>query len=288
VLWMRETIASFQSHISKTKSPLTVEAYVTDISLLFDWLAKHGGRRMKGLTKAKIKEYLDHCAEEGRSDATIHRRFIAIKGFCKHLKREYAHIIVWDEEDRVKAPKRKELRLPTRDQIGAFLDSISQEDEWGHRDRAMLELMYSSGLRASEVCNLEMDDINLANRTLRIRNGKGDKSRIVPITQRAYNALLKYVNIIDTDERVLVFSSTVRHKVTRQCLGQIVSKYAQANDMEVTPHTLRHCCASHLIWAGADSAFVQKLLGHSSIITTQHYMHFNTVDLKNMLEKYHK
>ena len=243
---------------------------------------------MRSLNRDKIRQYLDDCRDQEYSDATIHRFWMSIKAYCLFLNGEGRTNIIFDSDDGVKLPRRKELKLPSPDELEVMLNLPDVSCHFGLRDKAIMELIYSSGLRASELCDLLIGDVNIDTRQVRITSGKGDKARSVPVNSKAYELLKEWIGTGTHTPDQYVFYTQTGCRISRQYLGQIVTGYARkALLKDFTTHTLRHCCATHMIAQGADSAFIQKMLGHSSIMTTQYYMHLNADNLADMLNKYH-
>jgi site-specific recombinase XerD len=166
-----------------------------------------------------------------------------------------------------------------------MLVQVNLDDSAGVRDRAMLELLYSSGLRASELCNLDINDFKYD--CVVVREGKRDKTRTIPITQEASSAIKNYLYIRGFEEGNL-FLTENRKPVRRQLLFKIVCRYAnKAGIKGVTTHTLRHACATHLLDEGADIRLIQEILGHSSLTSTQRYAHLSSNKMQQMFKQFH-
>lgn len=182
----------------------------------------------------------------------------------------------------------KEKQIFTEKEISSFLESIGVESRLGLRDRAIFELMYSSGLRSSEVCNLKMNDVNLEERIIKVRLGKFSRDRYVPISQVAARFLGKYAKRRSADAPV--FLSSDGGKLSPSALTKRLLRYFAGTEFEkrgITVHSFRHSCATHLLDRGADLRYVQELLGHKSIETTLVYTHQRIESLKKIYRSFH-
>jgi site-specific recombinase XerD len=176
--------------------------------------------------------------------------------------------------------QKKAPYVPTVSEIEAILAIPASR-----RDKAILELLYSSGLRASELCDLDIRDTS--GFQIMVRCGKGGKTRTVPLTQQAYNTMAEYIQERGTQPGPL-FQTLMQKKLRRQLLSKIVTSYAKKAGIEgVTTHTLRHACATHLLDQGADLRLIQEVLGHSSIASTQRYTHLSSNKMQEMFNKFH-
>jgi integrase/recombinase XerD len=225
--------------------------------------------------------------------ATLQRKAACLRSFYRHLRRE--QVIEHDPTADLRAP-RKSQRLPkvlTRGQVDQLLTAPRGTEPAALRDRALLELMYACGLRASEAIGLDVGDVDLEIAVLRAR-GKGSKERLVPIGREAITAVRLYLQrgrsamVGDRDERKL-FVNRRGTGLTRQGLYKIVQRHARAVglDDKMSPHTLRHTFATHLLAGGCDLRSVQEMLGHADIATTQVYTHLSAERLKDVYFKAH-
>jgi site-specific recombinase XerD len=190
--------------------------------------------------------------------------------------------------DTVAKPKheRTEQRIPTRDEIERLLNAPDCDDWEGIRDKAMMELLYSSGLRASELCALELKDIGDAQ--VFIAKGKRSKARMVPMTETASECVQQYIERCRGEDKGLLWQRINGLPLSRIDLFGIVVKYAKKAALDnISPHTLRHACATHLLDAGADLRLIQEVLGHSSISSTQRYTHLSSQNVQSMFQKFH-
>ena len=221
-------------------------------------------------------------AGKGRSSASIARRLSCILGFYRFLAQEG---IILDTADKVERPKAAK-RLPTVlsvEQIESLLEAPDMKKDSGIRDRAMLETMYASGLRVSELCNLKVSEISIQHKVIKVLHGKGDKERSVPISSFALEYLQEYLDgprkrFLEGKSSPYVFLNRQGKPISRIYFFQQVKAYAKDVGIEenVSPHTLRHCFATHLLENGAELRAVQEMLGHAHLSTTQIYTHVSS------------
>ena len=237
-----------------------------------------------------IYEFIAAMSNEGKSSSTIIRRVTTIRQFYKFLQKEK---IIINQSKNVELPKLNE-HLPTvlsLDEVEELFKMPNMEKKEGIRDRAMLEIMYSSGLRVSELLNLELSSID-RNYDCIIINGKGNKQRMVPIGDFARDYLIKYINEVRNKSKYknskYVFLNNQGGILSRQYFWRQIKKYAQEAGIfqNVTPHTLRHSFATHLLENGAELRFVQAMLGHENIATTQIYTHVSSKRILSAYELY--
>jgi integrase/recombinase XerD len=275
----------------------TLEAYRGDLLQLGRYLADHNLSALKA-GPAEISDFLTGLAagdseHKPASPATIHRKSACLRSFYRHLRRE--GLRESDPTSTLSAPRRSR-KLPqvlTRGEVEKLLSQPSGTDPPALRDRALLELMYASGLRASEAIGLELGDLDREERLLRAR-GKGSKERIVPIGGQALKALTAYLErgrpklVKDRPEEHL-FVNFRGGQLTRQGLYKIVRRHALSAGLadRMSPHTLRHTFATHLLAGGCDLRSVQEMLGHADVSTTQLYTHLSSERLKDVYFKAH-
>ncbi|MBI5026315.1 MAG: site-specific tyrosine recombinase XerD [Nitrospirae bacterium] len=304
---MTDIIERFNNYLTVEKglSRNTLEAYKRDLKKFKNYL-KGIGKGLTDFARTDITAYLNHLRDSGNQTPTITRSISTIRGLCRFMLSE--GIIDEDPSENLQTPKGWK-RLPKTLRIDEVFSLIRMPLTTVHssrftvhclRDNAILELLYSSGLRASEIINLRPGDINFEAGFLTI-TGKGSKERIVPINENALAAVKKYIDearpklLRDRDSSIL-FLSQGGKQMTRQRLWQIIVSYAKelsfgmsAQDMPsgISPHTLRHCFASHLLEGGADLRAVQKMLGHADISTTQIYTKVTSERLRKIHKQYH-
>jgi integrase/recombinase XerD len=275
----------------------TLEAYRSDLLQLGAFLERRG----TGVVEARHADLAAFLGElaAGTSErppvapATLQRKAACLRSFYRHLRRE--GIVDGDPTADIRAP-RKSQRLPhvlTRDEVGKLLSCARGSDPAALRDRAMLEVMYACGLRASEAVALRVGDVDLEVGLLRT-NGKGSKERIVPVGRQAVAAVRAYLQrgrppLVGLGTEAHLFVNRRGGALTRQGLYKIVRRHARAAGLEgrMSPHTLRHTFATHLLAGGCDLRSLQEMLGHADVATTQIYTHLSAQRLKDVYFKAH-
>jgi integrase/recombinase XerD len=275
----------------------TLEAYRGDLLQLGRFLSEHNLSALEA-GSADISDFLTGLAAGDRehkpaSPATIHRKSACLRSFYRHLRRE--GLRESDPTATLSAPRRTR-KLPqvlTRGEVEHLLAQPRGTDPAALRDRALLELMYASGLRASEAIGLELGDLDVEERVLRAR-GKGSKERIVPIGGQALKALTAYIErgrpkLVKNRPEEHLFVNFRGGQLTRQGLYKIVRRHALSAGLadRMSPHTLRHTFATHLLAGGCDLRSVQEMLGHADVSTTQLYTHLSSERLKDVYFKAH-
>jgi integrase/recombinase XerD len=275
----------------------TLEAYRGDLLQLGRFLEEHHLSALDA-GPADIGDFLTQLAtgdddHRPASPATIHRKSACLRSFYRHLRRE--GLRESDPTATLSAPRRSR-KLPqvlTRGEVEKLLSQPRGTDPSALRDRALLEVMYASGLRASEAIGLELEDIDLEERLLRAR-GKGSKERIVPIGQAALRALNAYLErgrpkLVKDKPELHLFVNFRGGQLTRQGLYKIVRRHALSAGLadRMSPHTLRHTFATHLLAGGCDLRSVQEMLGHADVSTTQLYTHLSSERLKDVYFRAH-
>lgn len=236
--------------------------------------------------------YLQSQSRKGQSTRTVARRLAAIRVFLRYVMangQDTAHILQQLERPK---PERSLPKILSRAQVNQLIATPDPESSLFARDVAILELLYAAGLRASELCDLKLIDLNLQVGCVRVL-GKGMKERIVPIGQAAKEAITRYLADcrprLDRRNGERLFLSRTGKPMERVGLWMLVERYGRKCGLlkEISPHVLRHCFASHLLSGGADLRIVQELLGHSDVTTTQIYTHVDQDRLKAIHQKYH-
>jgi integrase/recombinase XerD len=270
----------------------TLDAYRTDLLQLGRFLEKRETSALEA-TPADIADFLESLAKGGSSAATIHRKSACLRSFYRHLRRD--GLLDTDPTATLSTPRRSR-KLPhvlTRGEIEKLLSQPRGTEPAALRDRALLEVMYACGLRASEAIGLELMDIDLQEGVLRAR-GKGSKERVVPIGQAALKALRIYLErgrpgLVKGAPEAHVFVNFRGGSLTRQGLYKIVRRHATTAGLaeRMSPHTLRHTFATHLLSGGCDLRSVQEMLGHADVSTTQLYTHLSSERLKDVYFRAH-
>lgn len=277
--------------IDKKYSNNTIESYKHDLMQYYRFNEK-SNNKLVDIKKDDIKEYLKYLKKTNLNDKSIAHNISVIRTFYKFLLIEkYTSNNPIELIDLPKLGKRLPHVL-SKEEINVLLD-INLTDHYSYRNKAMLELMYASGLRVSELISLKIHDVDLTNAVVQTV-GKGSKERIIPIGDYAIIALELYLRdyrdkfLKDSNEEYL-FLNNHGHKMTRQGFFKILKKLAKEKDIKTSfsPHTLRHSFATHLLDCGADLRSIQELLGHSSISSTQIYTHLSNEKLKDNYDHFH-
>jgi integrase/recombinase XerD len=274
----------------------TLEAYRSDL-LQYGRFLEARGVAASGAQAADISDFLARLSGgNGRataSPATVHRKSACLRSFYRHLRREG---VMEEDPTAALASPRRSKKLPhvlTRGEVATLLSQPAGTEPSALRDRALLEVLYACGLRASEAISLQLADVDLDDGIVRAR-GKGSKERLVPVGRAAVDALRTYVErgrprlVRDPDE-VHLFVNFRGGRLTRQGLYKIIQKHARAAGLadRMSPHTLRHTFATHLLAGGCDLRSVQEMLGHADVATTQLYTHLSSERLKDVYFKAH-
>ncbi|MCF6096708.1 site-specific tyrosine recombinase XerD [Thermovorax subterraneus] len=292
---MEEMVRQFLNFISVERglAPNTIESYYRDLQNYLRFLKSQNITDLKFTSKTTIISYLLLMQKNGKASSSISRACAAIKSFYHFLMRE--RYIDEDPTINLNTPKleKKLPRVLTVEEVEKLLEQPDIRDPLGFRDKTMLELLYSTGIRVSELISLTTEDVNLDMGFLRC-TGKGSKERIVPIGSFAITYLKEYINnvrrlLVKDKNSDVLFVNHFGKALTRQGFWKIIKKYAKMAgiDKEITPHTLRHSFATHLIENGADLRAVQEMLGHADISTTQIYTHLTKTRIKEVYDKTH-
>ncbi|HJA46526.1 MAG TPA: site-specific tyrosine recombinase XerD [Candidatus Limosilactobacillus excrementigallinarum] len=268
----------------------TIQSYQNDLKKAAEYFTSQNLPSWGDIDRYAVLNLLAHLTNLGQSRTTIGRQVSSLRQFYQYLLRQ--HRVMNDPMALVTVPK-GQRHLPTvltQDEVRRMLVVPDTGKKMGIRDRAILEVMYATGMRVSELTNLRLNDLHLDVHLVQPR-GKGDKERIIPIGEVAESWLNRYLQSVRAPQLVnkpasdFVFLNARAKQLTRQAIWQLIKKTAQAAqiDKDVTPHTMRHSFATHLLENGADLRVVQELLGHSDITTTQIYTH---VSQKRLLTVY--
>lgn len=279
--------------VERGLAPNTLESYQRDLSSFLSYLQSLPHTGLLECKRADIVSYLYHLQVSGKANSTISRNLASLRSFFHFLLRESA--IVLDPTLHVNTPK-IEKRLPkvlSVNEVEKLLCGPDGVTPAGSRDKAMLELLYATGIRVSELVSLKLEDVNLSTGFLRCM-GKGSKERIIPIGSLAQQTLMHYLSfgreqfVRDHDAQAL-FLNHHGEPMSRQGFWKILKKYSRSAGIlsEITPHTLRHSFATHLLERGADLRAVQEMLGHADISTTQIYTHVTRSRLKDVYASAH-
>jgi integrase/recombinase XerD len=284
--WTKTIVPEFTEFlINKGLNEKTVSGYTLDCISFFNYITEKGVNSSKRLRDVHITGYLAHCKQKGLKGTTVQRYYMGIRSLVKFLKkRKLVALDLMDDVDKPPA-KTKVIQVPTRDDIERLLAQPDTETWVGCRDRAMLELLYSSGLRASELCDLRLQDVT--DTSVHISEGKRDKTRTVPINEVARHWIREYIDLCRGKEPGWLFLTIQDRQMNRSYLCKTVQAYAEAIGLDyVSTHTLRHACATHFLDEGADLRTIQEVLGHASINSTQRYTHFSSKSLEDNFNKF--
>ena len=282
--------------IERNASPLTLKSYSEDFDSLLEYFTDRLGQipEPPNVTVGVLRGYVAYLHECQYARTTIARRLACLRSFFRYCRREG---ITETNPARVLRTPRLGRKLPhflSTEQIAALLEAPPANEKAGLRDRAMLETMYSGGLRVAELVALNVSDWDRDADILRVR-GKGRKERIAPVGSYAVRALDRWLEVREPDlsasahEADAMFLNRFKGRLTTRSVGRMLKKYLQQTGLVNTtsPHTLRHSFATHLLDGGADLRSVQELLGHKSLTTTQIYTHISTRRLRETYEKAH-
>ena len=292
---MEELLQEFLHYIAVERGLArnTILAYERDLRQFFNYLADTGIQGVDQLQPPILVKYLRNLQADGLRATSISRKLAAIRNYCQYAVRE--RVLKKDPSGMIESMKTP-LRLPKvldEKEIAALLEQPAEMKPSGLRDRAMLELMYATGVRVSELVSLKVNDVNMDMGYIRCF-GKGSKERIVPMGEIAQSAVRDYLNrgrpkLLSRSLEDTLFLNRRGQKMTRQAFWLIIqAKARQAGIAKtVTPHMLRHSFATHLLDHGADLRAVQEMLGHVDITTTQIYTHVTRTRLKEVYNRTH-
>lgn len=289
---MRKELNQFLDSLKyeKNASPHTIASYRRDLLQLAAYIEEKKVS-LRGIDNIILRGFLAHLHEKKNKKSTVARKLAAIRSFLQFcMKKKW----IEDNPAKVVATPKQEKHVPSflsEEEMTEFLDLPDSKQPLDLRDRCMLELLYATGIRVSELVGININDVNFEERLIRIR-GKGKKERLAPFGRIAENCLTSYIRSrqqinkgdIDVDTLFLNYRG---ERLTARSVERIVDKYIRAAALrrKISPHSLRHSFASHLLSRGADLRVIQELLGHESLATTQKYTH---LDIKQLLEVYKK
>ncbi|MCR5107282.1 MAG: site-specific tyrosine recombinase XerD [Lachnospiraceae bacterium] len=291
---MERTISSFISYLHNTKktSANTELSYQRDLKKLQKYLEEQGITSIGDVKEKSLLSYVDFLREKDFKAATISRNIASIKALCSYCTKE--GMISSDPSLNLKSPK-IEKKLPeilTMDEVARLLDQPGGDTPKEIRDKAMLELLYATGIRVTELINLRVSDVNL--RMCYIICRDSNKERVIPFGNKAREALQKYMKssreaMLSDKNMDILFVNCSGSPMSRQGFWKIIKYYARKAGIgaDITPHTLRHSFAAHLVENGADLRAVQEMLGHSDISTTQIYANINHNHIREVYSRAH-
>jgi integrase/recombinase XerC len=322
---MKEQIRSFLDYLrlNRNASPHTVTAYETDLSQFLAFLAAQAGRRraemgVGAIDRMAIRAYLAELFRQGQSRASAARKLAAIRTFVRYLRREGR---IAQDPGLLVATPRRDVKIPAHldvDEMTRLLETPDVTTPLGRRDRAILELLYASGLRLSELVGLDLDDVNLGSRLVRVM-GKGGKQRVVPFNSATAQAVREYLpdreclrrgaaarpgDIAarprpstpaarrpprEADSAHPLFVNYRGGRLSSRSVHRLVRRHVAACSTRfgISPHSIRHSFATHLLERGADLRAIQELLGHARLSTTERYTHVSAAQLLAVYKKAH-
>jgi integrase/recombinase XerC len=311
---MTAQLKAFLQHLAlnRNASAHTVRAYDSDLSQFLAHAAAAAGIKVRELApqqldRLALRGFLGDLHKQGLARATAARKLAAARTFLRYLRREG---LIADDPGALIATPKREIRMPahlSEAEMSALIDAPAGEDVLTRRDRAILELFYASGLRLSELAGLDVEDVNLSAKMVRVL-GKGGKERIVPFNASAASAVRAYLKQRDAllstpagrdrrdpqerkngRRRDPLFLNFRGGRLTTRSIDRLVRRYVAASStrLGISPHALRHSFATHLLQRGADLRVIQELLGHARLSTTQRYTHVNAAQLLEVYKKSH-
>lgn len=289
-----ELLEKYEVYLREIKkaSDNTLSSYLRDIRQMGEYLESHTEESFVSVSEEELEDYTSWMKGQGKSVPTVARSIASIKNFYKYLVSEG---IVRENPALGLVPEKSEQKLPqilSSKEVELLLEQPECTDLKGYRDRAMLELLYATGIRVSELIALDASDVNVSAGFIRCRSH--DKERIIPLYPAAVRALKEYVEFIRpqmvaaSDEKSL-FVNVSGERMSRQGFWKIIKTYQQKAKIEktITPHTLRHSFAAHLLENGADLRSIQEMLGHADISSTQVYSQLVKKQIKDVYNKAH-
>lgn len=291
---MEKTLDGFITYLHnvKKKSENTVLSYNRDLTKFIKYLRTNKITSLDKVEEKNLEKYIKELNDNGFKSATVSRNIASLKAFFHYLNNE--GVLSNDPTKSLKSPKieKKIPEILTTDEVFALLEQPSGDSPKEIRDKAMLELLYATGIRVSELINLETSDVNLKTSSILCRDGS--KSRTIPYGKKAKDALTRYLEgareaIVDNKESTILFANCSGQKMSRQGFWKLIKHYAKKAGIEsdITPHTLRHSFAAHLVENGADLRSVQEMLGHSDISTTQIYANMSHSHIREVYNRTH-
>ncbi len=291
---MPDHIADYCRYLTEEKHAQknTLNSYARDLNQFQTWLMANGITDLKKVKKETVNEYLQYMSSKGKSPATVTRSTASIRSFYNYMLREGR--VKTNPAKAVTSQKveRKYPEILTNREVELFLEQPKCVDEKGFRDHAMLELLYATGIRVSELIGLNVEDVNLTVGFIRCTTH--GKERIIPLYTAAVKALREYMEkirprIIADENQQALFVNMSGERMSRQGFWKIIKYYQEKAEInkDITPHTLRHSFAVHLLENGADLRSIQEMLGHADISSTQIYTHVIQKQLKDVYNKAH-
>jgi len=275
-------------YIEKGLSQNTVKAYEVDLLAFLSWITDHTNSDVKSIKEDSINKYISYLFITKLKSSSVNRKISSIRSFYLFLIKK--NIVTTSPISEIISPK-QEKYLPSsmsEDEVDKLLNSPNSNIKIEKRDKAMIEMLYATGMRISELVNLKITDVDMQRCVVKVL-GKGSKERLIPFGEQANEALNNYLIDRDKSSSKEVFLSNRRTKISRVGFWHRIKIYLVRENLKetISPHTLRHAFATHLLNRGADLRSVQLLLGHSDLSTTQIYTHIAKQRLSDVLKKHH-
>lgn len=291
---MQKEIDAFIAYLHNVKSTSanTEMSYKRDLEKVQHFMDSRGIRETADVSKRDLEEYVKYLEDNQFAAATVSRNIASLKAFYHYMMQE--GIISEDISESLKAPKieKKIPEIMSPDEVVRLLEQPSGNSHKEIRDKAMLELLYATGIRVTELITLKVSDVNMPMSFILCRDR--NKERIIPFGAEAKNALTKYLDgtrdeMLENKASDVLFANCSGQPMSRQGFWKLIKYYAKKADIkaDITPHTLRHSFAAHLVENGADLRSVQEMLGHSDISTTQIYANLNHNHIREVYAKAH-
>ena len=291
---MEKEISAFITYLHNVKntSGNTEMSYKRDLEKVQHFMEGRGIKETKAVTAQDLADYVKYLEDNKFAAATVSRNIASLKAFYHYLLQE--GILQEDITDKLKAPKieKKAPEIMSPDEVVRLLEQPSGDSPKEIRDKAMLELLYATGIRVTELITLNLSDVNMQMNFILCRDR--NKERIIPFGAAAKNAMARYLNgtreeMLENKSSEVLFANCSGQPMSRQGFWKLIKHYAKKADIQadITPHTLRHSFAAHLVENGADLRSVQEMLGHSDISTTQIYANLNHNHIREVYAKAH-
>lgn len=291
---MEKEIGAFITYLHNVKntSGNTEMSYKRDLEKVSHFMESRGIRETKDVTAKDLADYVKFLEDSKFAAATVSRNIASLKAFYHYLVQE--GLVEEDISDKLKAPKieKKAPEIMSPDEVVRLLEQPSGDSPKEIRDKAMLELLYATGIRVTELITLNLSDVNMQMSFILCRDR--NKERIIPFGAAAKNALARYLDgtreeMLENKKSEVLFANCSGQPMSRQGFWKLIKHYAKKADIQadITPHTLRHSFAAHLVENGADLRSVQEMLGHSDISTTQIYANLNHNHIREVYAKAH-
>ena len=282
---------SFMTDI-RHKSLNTVESYKRDVTQYISYLDGTGVTDISSTTKTTVLSYLLYLQKEGRASSTVSRTLASLRSYYLFMMQN--GVVKSNPTSNLEAPhvEKKIPKILSGEEVELLLEQPKNCDNKGIRDKAMLELLYATGIRVSELINLDVSDVNVPMSFVRCKGGK--KERIIPMGHQAKDALENYINnvrkyMVKDENETALFVNCSGARLSRQGFWKLIKYYQHIAGIEtdITPHTLRHSFAAHLLENGADLHSIQEMMGHADISTTQMYLHLGVNKIRDVYQKAH-